>query len=356
LLNRRCSPSFDPSSAKDTQAKGEAVISYAKEVKDWPTLIAAIDQLVGHQREIVNWWRENVRGRGKKANVSDRKHFVEDAEKIIKFTKLHISRWGQALEDEQAYKTRLFGDCYDAAMGQKGAPVRGTAGTGDNEWYTPASYVQHGDWLPMIEGELPFGRTTAFMLMKIAEDLRLSNVDHGKHLPPSWRTLYELTKLSDSDFETGIRDGTINPEMERSASVTNITRPPNIFEAATSRLKIASCRLCSPASRPASPNSQSRRSRRVGCAQLGVSFVAHARGPGWKIIEQVRPASQSRPYPPRLQQAPEARSFPLRRVAQAKTCPAGKQGLGCDVEHRAPRPAAADEPGPLAPHAAGRPR
>lgn len=76
--------------------------------------------------------------------------------------------------------------------------------------------LSHGEWLPMIEKDLPFGRQTAFCLMKIADDSRISNVKHALHLPPSWSTLYELTKLNDNTFYAGIKDRTINPEMERS--------------------------------------------------------------------------------------------------------------------------------------------
>jgi hypothetical protein len=49
----------------------------------------------------------------------------------------------------------------------------------------------------MIEAELPFKRSTAHKLMAISADERLSNVSHGKHLPPSWTKLYELTRLPD---------------------------------------------------------------------------------------------------------------------------------------------------------------
>jgi len=55
--------------------------------------------------------------------------------------------------------------------------------------------LPHGEFLAMVESDLPFGASTAQMLMKIARDPRLTNTDHGQHLPPSWRTLYELTKL-----------------------------------------------------------------------------------------------------------------------------------------------------------------
>jgi hypothetical protein len=42
-----------------------------------------------------------------------------------------------------------------------------------------------------------------------------TNVSQGKHLPPSWTTLYELIKLDDDTFDQKLHDGTINPEMQR---------------------------------------------------------------------------------------------------------------------------------------------
>jgi hypothetical protein len=61
--------------------------------------------------------------------------------------------------------------------------------------------MQHGEWGTMVESDLPFNRHTAHKLMQIASDKRLTNVSHGKHLPPSWTTLYELTKLDDETFD-----------------------------------------------------------------------------------------------------------------------------------------------------------
>jgi hypothetical protein len=51
--------------------------------------------------------------------------------------------------------------------------------------------------------------------MQIAGEKRLTNVSPGKHLPPSWTTLYELTKLDDDTLERKLRDGTIHPGMRR---------------------------------------------------------------------------------------------------------------------------------------------
>jgi N6-adenosine-specific RNA methylase IME4 len=75
--------------------------------------------------------------------------------------------------------------------------------------------LPHGAFLGMIESDLPFKRSTAFRLMAIAADPRLANGAHGQHLPQSWRTLYELTKLSDETFDAKLSAGEIHPEMLR---------------------------------------------------------------------------------------------------------------------------------------------
>jgi hypothetical protein len=81
--------------------------------------------------------------------------------------------------------------------------------------------MQHGEWGTMVESDLPFNRHTAHKLMQIASDKRLTNVSHGKHLPPSWTTLYELTKLDDETFDQKLRDGTIHPDMQRKEASKN---------------------------------------------------------------------------------------------------------------------------------------
>ena len=75
--------------------------------------------------------------------------------------------------------------------------------------------LDHGQFEKMIDNELPFGPSTTQRLMKIGRDKRLTNPAHGPLLPPSWRTLYELTKLSDAEFYAMLADGRIRPDMER---------------------------------------------------------------------------------------------------------------------------------------------
>ena len=75
--------------------------------------------------------------------------------------------------------------------------------------------LPHGAFGAMCSRDLPFSDSTAQRLMAIARDNRLSNPAHVQLLPASWGTLYELTKLSDDEFETAIEQKVIRPDMLR---------------------------------------------------------------------------------------------------------------------------------------------
>lgn len=77
------------------------------------------------------------------------------------------------------------------------------------------AHLDHGDFGDMIERQLPFGERTAQMLMAIGKDPRLTNPKHVSLLPASWGTLYELTKLSDEEFDAGVEKKIIRADMER---------------------------------------------------------------------------------------------------------------------------------------------
>ena len=59
----------------------------------------------------------------------------------------------------------------------------------------------------MVDADLPFGDRTAQMLMRVANDSRLSNPKHVSLLPNSWMTLYEITKLDDATFDGALAAG-----------------------------------------------------------------------------------------------------------------------------------------------------
>jgi len=79
--------------------------------------------------------------------------------------------------------------------------------------------LKHGEFLKMIENNLPFKRSTAQALMKIAVDRRIAKYQHAGCLPAHWPTLVKLTQLPDAAFEARIADGTIHPGLERRPAV-----------------------------------------------------------------------------------------------------------------------------------------
>lgn len=75
--------------------------------------------------------------------------------------------------------------------------------------------LPHGSFQAMVEADLPFGTSAARQLMAIAKDGRIAKRECIHVLPPSWGTLYELTKLDDGQFEAALSAGIIRPDMQR---------------------------------------------------------------------------------------------------------------------------------------------
>src|SRR5262245_11523424 len=75
--------------------------------------------------------------------------------------------------------------------------------------------LPHGEFIKMVSEDLEFSRSTGARIMAVARDKRLRNVAHVRHLPPSWGTLYLLSRLDDRTFNSLIEDGTIRPDLQR---------------------------------------------------------------------------------------------------------------------------------------------
>jgi hypothetical protein len=75
--------------------------------------------------------------------------------------------------------------------------------------------LPHGEYEAMVRDDLRMDPSTARRLTAIASNPVLSDRAHGHALPPSWRTLYELTKLPQTLLLTKIEEGAIYPAMER---------------------------------------------------------------------------------------------------------------------------------------------
>jgi Protein of unknown function (DUF3102) len=85
--------------------------------------------------------------------------------------------------------------------------------------------LEHGEFLAMVESDLSFGPRTAQMLMAVASNAVISNPNHGSLLPPSWRTLYALSRLPQTLLLTKIKEGAIHPGLERK-DVKALSPPP----------------------------------------------------------------------------------------------------------------------------------
>lgn len=76
--------------------------------------------------------------------------------------------------------------------------------------------LPYGEVGPLL-AELSLGWRTADRFMAIAAHPILSNSTQWVQFPPSWRTLYELTKVPDERLVEAIETGAITPSTTRSA-------------------------------------------------------------------------------------------------------------------------------------------
>lgn len=140
---------FDPSSAVTQQAKLDAVIQYAQQVRDWPLLERAVDEKIEQQAEFVRWWSETVTvrhgaGRGNKNSADPRSFSQSEAESLTGISHQQVSKWRKATDEanREKYRAQLFGAAWKKAMGEeKAAENHRAQGTGENEWYTPQEYI-----------------------------------------------------------------------------------------------------------------------------------------------------------------------------------------------------------------------
>jgi phage N-6-adenine-methyltransferase len=138
---------YEPEGIKKRQAQADGLAEYARKIRDWPLLEDAIDAKIEDQREFVRWWDENVgvrhgAGRGNKNNADPRSFSAEDAEAETGISQQQVSKWRKWLKKPQEYKAKLYGSAYAKAMAEKAmSDVRGTTGTGENEWFTPPEHI-----------------------------------------------------------------------------------------------------------------------------------------------------------------------------------------------------------------------
>jgi len=135
---------FDPSRFRLHDRALDFGIEEAKRIKDWPTLEKAVDAKIAEQQKFVAWWKVAVQegGRPKKNLPSSREVSMREAEKLTGMANQRVSDLGRKLANPDNYRGRLLGAAFCAAMLDVLDNVRGTTGTGENEWFTPAEFIE----------------------------------------------------------------------------------------------------------------------------------------------------------------------------------------------------------------------
>lgn len=78
--------------------------------------------------------------------------------------------------------------------------------------------IRHsGEFTSMVERDLGMTPRTAQRLMAIARDERFAT--YRSHLPTTWRTLFELTRLDDDEFAEAVEAGAIHPNMSQNDAI-----------------------------------------------------------------------------------------------------------------------------------------
>ena len=70
------------------------------------------------------------------------------------------------------------------------------------------------EFVELCRAQLEYSTQKVSHLLAIAKDDRIRKVDHDL-LPPCWQTLYQLTRLTDEQFQQGLDGHVIRAEMQR---------------------------------------------------------------------------------------------------------------------------------------------
>jgi phage N-6-adenine-methyltransferase len=136
----------DQRALKVRQIKRKAIIDVAARLKDWILLADAVDAEIEDQAEFVRWWNETVTGARHNVNPTAEnaeRRFLgrPEAEAQTEITQQQVSRWRKSLRDAAKYREQMIAAARRKADLAAAANHR-AEGTGENEWFTPAQYVE----------------------------------------------------------------------------------------------------------------------------------------------------------------------------------------------------------------------
>lgn len=86
--------------------------------------------------------------------------------------------------------------------------------TAGRELIEAKEHLEHGQFLDLV-GTLGLKPRTAQKFMSIARNEILANASPETHLPTSWTTLYELSRMPDEELERALASGAVTADMSR---------------------------------------------------------------------------------------------------------------------------------------------
>jgi hypothetical protein len=135
---------FDPAKYKIKDSFLNFGIREARRLKSWPTLEKAVDTKICEQIKFTAWRKSAMRGTGQpKKNGDGSVTILSDAQvtRISGITKKQAERIRIRIAKPDKYRTDLLGIAYLAAQLAEPDHFR-TQFTGNNEWHTPAKYIE----------------------------------------------------------------------------------------------------------------------------------------------------------------------------------------------------------------------
>jgi len=135
---------LNPEETEREDAKANALIRYAVDIKDWPLLDYAVRHKIEQQRGFVDWWGITVTPRRTRKSVNappgeQSGMSVAEATVLTGITQQTVSRWKTRLKDPQGYRRYICAAARRAAFGTN-APAR--LSSESFEWYTEPVYVE----------------------------------------------------------------------------------------------------------------------------------------------------------------------------------------------------------------------
>lgn len=146
IAKRSLPEHYDPEKGLRKIASAEAAENFWSRAKDHEKLYEAVETKLTEQRNFVLWWDSQPKDKGGRPSKTGFRSEIGLHSDDLPVDPLTIHRWRSRLKDELKFEKSLAAAqerCRRTCEAEKGSTEqRGGSGTGENEWYTPAEYIE----------------------------------------------------------------------------------------------------------------------------------------------------------------------------------------------------------------------